>query len=310
VRTKASGQKNTFYLIRVPKERGKNKPWRKSQHYHVISLLERPREANVKFCFDAASHKTFASMKFPFLFFAFALISVSSCALFLPDATKVEDYQLRAAYSQGPCFGRCPIYTLKLYANGLLTYEGEKFTDMPGTWSRLLTRTETGDMIRAFEEVDISRYPTSFPSQIPDMATKSVTFVRLIDKQAFKTSWKENPPAELDKLGAKMKSLASSTAWKQVSTEVRKGENLIGLPIRIAKEEVIVHLEQGVNPQAWIVKYGKQNVTIKEKLTPNGNYYVVLADPNYMGGEELLTYLRQDEDVISAQLNGKVSPRK
>lgn len=248
-------------------------------------------------------------MKFPYLLLAFALIFVSNCALVLPDATKVESYQLRAAYTQGACFGRCPVYTLKLYANGLLTYEGQRFTDKPGTWSRLLTRTETADIIREFEEVNIEKYPTSFPSRIPDLATKSVTFVRLIDKQAFKTSWKEEAPAELEKLGSKMQSLASSTQWKQVSDEIRKGDNLIGLPIRVAKQELIVHLEPGVNPQAWIVKYGKQNVAIKEKLTPNGNYYVILADPNYMAGDELLTYLRQDEDVISAQMNGKVSPR-
>lgn len=249
-------------------------------------------------------------MKFPCLLLLIAALSVSSCVLFLPDATQVENYQLRAAYTQGPCFGRCPVYTLKLYANGLLTFEGEKFTDLPGTWSRLLTRTETADIIRAFEEVDIAKYPSSFPSQIPDMAAKTVTFIRLADKQAFKTSWKENPPMDLEKLGSMMQSLATSTRWKQVSNEVRKGDNLIGLPIRIAKEEVIVHLEPGVNPEAWIVQYGKQNVTMKEKLTPNGNYYVIFADPNYMGGEELLTYLRQDKDVISAQLNGKVSPRK
>lgn len=249
-------------------------------------------------------------MKFPLLLFAFIAFSFSSCAILLPDATKVEDYQLRAAYYQGPCFGRCPVYTLKLYSNGLLTYEGEKFTDMPGTWSRLLSRTETAELIGEFEKVNISRFPTSFPSRIPDLAMKSLTFVPLPDKKAVKTSWKEDAPDDLTKLGTRMQSLATSAQWKQVSDEIRKGENLLGVPIRVAKEEVIVHLEAGVNPQAWIVKYGKQNVTIKEKLTPNGNYYVILADPNYMAGEELLTYLRQDQDVISAQLNGKVSPRR
>lgn len=248
-------------------------------------------------------------MKSPLVLSALAVLLISSCVLFLPDASQVSNYQLRASYYQGACFGRCPVYTLKLYSNGLLTYEGEKFTDMPGTWSRVLSRTETADIIREFEAVNISRYPTSFPSNIPDLSTKTVTFVTLQEKKTLQTSWKENPPVELEKLGAKMQSLVSSTQWKQVSDEVRKGENLIGQTIRVAKEEVIVHLKPGVNPQAWIVKYGKQNVTIKEKLTPNGNYYVVLADPNYMGGEELLTYLRQDEEVISAQLNGKVSPR-
>ncbi|MEM9836455.1 MAG: DUF6438 domain-containing protein [Bacteroidota bacterium] len=248
-------------------------------------------------------------MKSPLLFLTFAISLLAGCAAFLPDASNLDNYQLRATYAQGPCFGRCPVYSLKLYDNGLVIYEGQRFTDMPGTWSKVISRSETAAIIDSFTRVDISRYPTSFPSRLPDASIKTVSFVTAPYNTSYSTSWREECPDLLAQLGTMMERLANTGGFKQVSDSIRTGDNLFGNPISVAKEELIVHLKRGTNVNAWLVKYGKQNVTLKERLNPNGDYYVIFADPNYMGADELLGFIRQDEDVISAQRNGRVSPR-
>jgi len=75
------------------------------------------------------------------------------------------------------------------------------------------------------------------------------------------------------------------------------------------REEIIVQLKDGVVADTWVIAYGKQNVKVKNRISPNSPYYVITSDPNIMGGEELLEYLRKDESVVSAQLNQQVSPR-
>jgi len=237
------------------------------------------------------------------------LVIAAACSTLYPSTKNVDSYQLRARYEQGPCFGRCPVYKLSLYQNGLVVYEGERFTNRPGTWEKLLGRDETKRILDSFALVDMSRFPASFPSRVPDLATKTLAYVDADTGNTYSTSWKENRPDELERLGQIMQRVAESGGFKQASDTIRTGPNLLGQSVQLAAEEIIVHLKAGVNPRAWIVRYGKQNAQLKERISPNGNYYVVLSDPNIMGTNELINFMRRDESVISVQRNRQVTPR-
>lgn len=245
---------------------------------------------------------------FPILL-SLLLLLLSSCAFLLPSPRHLDAYQLRASFQQGPCFGRCPVYTLSLYQNGLLLYEGERFTDMPGTWYKLLGRAEVAALIDSFTVADMSRFPLSFPSNVPDASVNTLTFVDVKQQKTYRTSFREEAPKELKYLAERMAGMAAVGGFRQYVDTIRTGETFFGQPIELKKEELLVHLYPEVNPQAWIIKYSKQNASIKERLTPNGHYYLLLADPNSMPTDELLELLRQDRDVISAQRNQQVTPR-
>lgn len=249
-------------------------------------------------------------MRTYFLLAAICSLLLGSCAFLAPTPKNLDRYQLRATYQQGPCFGRCPVYTLSLYQNGLLVYEGERFTDKEGTWYRLLGRTEVATVLDSFMALDMRRFPVSFPSRVPDLATVSLSFIDLSAQgQRFVTAFKEEAPADLLKMAERMRSLAQAGGFRQYIDTIRTGENLIGLPIEIKKEEIIVHLRPTTKPDAWIVKYAKQNAQIKEKLTPNGSYYRIEVDTGQMELEELLDLMRRDEAVLSAQRNQQLNPR-
>ncbi|MEM6395302.1 MAG: DUF6438 domain-containing protein [Bacteroidota bacterium] len=242
-----------------------------------------------------------------FRFFAvLALLSllIPSCKLLQPSPEHVNDYTLRAQYNQSVCFGRCPVYTLSLYENGLLIYQGERFTDKPGTWYRLLGRGETEQLISALDALDFKGYPSNFPSQIPDLAQRTVSYITK-DGQEYRSGFKENVPDELLAVADQMKELGDANNF----TKYEGPLDLFGEEPDLAPKEIIVELRPGVNPQEWIVNYAKQNVQYKERLTPNSNYHLILADPNLMDDDELIGFLREDPDVVSAQKNRQVSPR-
>ncbi|MEM9258859.1 MAG: DUF6438 domain-containing protein, partial [Bacteroidota bacterium] len=51
-----------------------------------------------------------------------AALSYTACdpAKFLgPQAAKADSYNLRITYDRGPCYGRCEVFTLDIYDNGL-----------------------------------------------------------------------------------------------------------------------------------------------------------------------------------------------
>jgi hypothetical protein len=251
-------------------------------------------------------------MKYPYLLLPlilFTLFSVTSCdpsALLGPQASNADNYNLRVSYHRGSCYGRCEVYTLNLYDNGLLLFQGERFTERPGTWQKNIDRRRIVALLDSFQRADFPNYPRSFRGQIPDAPTVSFTYYDA-SGNSYQTSFKDFAPKELQDLDQAMIKLSQLPDYRQVSETIA---DKIAAPVgNREREEIIVQLKDGIVADTWIIAYGKQNVKVKNRISPNSPYYVITADPNIMGGAELLEVLRKDESVVSAQLNKQVSPR-
>lgn len=238
-----------------------------------------------------------------------AALSFSACdpAKFLgPQAANADNYNLRISYDRGPCYGRCEVFSLDIYDNGLLLFKGERFTERPGLWQTNVDRRRITALLDSFERADFAAYPRAFRSQIPDLAATEFTYKNAAG-EVFQTSFKEEAPQELQALDRAIRRLVELPDYRKVSDEIpdasmeptAKGE----------RQEIIVHLREGVAVNTWLVSYGKQNVQLKERLGPNSAYYLLTTDPNLMSAPDLLEVLRQDQSVISAQMNNKVGPR-
>lgn len=244
-----------------------------------------------------------------YLFFAVLFLMASSCdptALLGPQASSADKYKLRATYHQGACYGRCEVYSLEMFENGLLLFKGERFTDKPGTWEKNIDRRRITGLLDSFSKADFPNYPRSFRGQIVDASTIEVGYYDAAGTY-YVTSFKDEVPAELGALSQSLHQLAHLPGYRMVS------DTISGLRLRpvaaAAREELIVELESDVVAKNWVIAYGKQNVQLKERISPNGNYYVITSDPNIMPSEELLDFLRRDARVVSAQMNRSVKVR-
>ena len=238
------------------------------------------------------------------------LFLTSSCdptSILGPTANRVDDYQLRASYSRGGCYGRCEVFTLDVYDNGLLVFAGKRFTDKPGTWEKSLDRRRLTGLLDTMARADFKNYPRSFRGQVADASTLEVTYVDDAGER-YETSFRDYAPDELLAISQRLNDLAHLPGYRQVADTIANRLHFRPVADK-AREEIIVRLEEGVDANAWVIAYGKQNVQVKNRISPRSSYYVITADPNIMGAEELLEYIRQDPKVVSAQLNKSVSPR-
>ncbi len=253
-------------------------------------------------------HSLTKSFGWPLLGLVVLLIAACDPASILgPQAGSAGKSDLRVKFHSGSCYGRCEVFTLELYDNGLLLYKGERFTDRPGVWQRNIDRRRTVALLDSFERADFENYPLNFRGQIPDAPTLEITYYDE-DKRAYPTSFKDIAPPELELLTKQLRRLASLPDWRQVSADI-PDEDIV--PVAdAAREEIIVQLAPGVEAKAWIIAYGKQNVRLKERISPNSSYYIITADPNIMPAKALLERLRLDESVQSAQLNRQVEMRE
>lgn len=224
-----------------------------------------------------------------------------------PRAGSAAKSELRVKFNSGSCYGRCEVFTLELYENGLLLFKGKRFTDRPGVWQKSIDRRRTVALIDSFERADFENYPLSFRGQIPDAPTLEITYYGE-DKRAYPTSFKDVAPPELELLTKQLRRLANLPDWRQVSEDIPDSD--ITPVAGSTREEIIVQLAAAVEAKAWVIAYGKQNVQLKERISPNSAYYIITADPNIMPAKALLERLRLDEAVLSAQLNRKVEIRE
>lgn len=227
----------------------------------------------------------------------------------MPDASQTDRYLLRVRYEQGSCFGRCPVYALNVYDNGLVTYEGQRFTDKQGTWQKLLSRAEHAELLADFDALEFDRYPSVYPSSVADLSSKQITYTAKTPPATHTVSWKEAPAPELNRLADRLRSIAESGGFKMHTDTVANRPNIFGNVRQQPTQEIIVQLKSGVDPEAWVVKFYSLDLRYLRRVTPNGNYYLYSANPNRANVDDLLDLIRRDEDVLGAQTNKPVQYR-
>lgn len=57
------------------------------------------------------------------------------------------------AFEKTPCFGRCPVYKIKVYESGFALYEGINFSEKMGMFSTVLTQSQIENIYQSAIEI-------------------------------------------------------------------------------------------------------------------------------------------------------------
>ena len=83
---------------------------------------------------------------------------------------------LVVSFSKTPCFGRCPVYKVKIYSSGFATYEGLNFAEKLGLYSYKFSEEEIENIYRSAEEIDFfsleAEYNNPPVSDLPSTKTR------------------------------------------------------------------------------------------------------------------------------------------
>ena len=60
---------------------------------------------------------------------------------------------------RGACYGTCPVYTMEVFENGTLVYNGKNFVDKLGFYEKKISPTEAVNFIKKFN-TPTPRHPT------------------------------------------------------------------------------------------------------------------------------------------------------
>ncbi|RMF03384.1 MAG: hypothetical protein D6772_02195 [Bacteroidetes bacterium] len=230
-----------------------------------------------------------------------ALAFILMAATCRPFGTKdISKLKPRIEMEKGPCFGSCPVFKLTIYEGGVAVYEGRRFTDRIGRYTKQLDMNVYRNLIRAFQEANMWSFQNAYKAQVPDLPTVTITYHE--DGNSKSVKGKDGRPEKIEELEAMLDKIANSGGW-----EGADGSTNHGLPDHVIAEELIVNLSPQVDPSVWVIQFAKQDMRIVKRISPNSPYWVFRYNPDRVQPNEMLELVRRDPYVLSAEFNTRVA---
>jgi len=150
-----------------------------------------------------------------------ATIIILAClALAACSSTAPRDYTSAViTLERTVCFGFCPVYTLTIYGDGRVEYEGQQYVEVTGKQTAVLTPEQVKELVNDFENANYFDMEDEYIAPVTDLPT-TITSITLDGK--FKTvrnyggCLSESPvkaPQALCELETKIDELTNSIQW-------------------------------------------------------------------------------------------------
>lgn len=125
-----------------------------------------------------------------------------------------EESVLFATISKGYCYGKCPVYEMKIYTDGKVLLEGKANIDYIGTWEKSITKGELEAFVTMAEKIGYMELEDRYDSSITDVPSTTTSIViNGVRKEVYRRA---NYPEKILQFEALFTQLLDSKDWKKV----------------------------------------------------------------------------------------------
>lgn len=123
-----------------------------------------------------------------------------------------ENDSLFASINKGMCFGQCPAYSMKIYNNGLVNYNGKSFVDKEGSYSMRIEKEQMLLFVEKAKEIKYMEMDNLYDNKnITDLPSISSSIV--INKTRKSINRRFGYPREILEFEQLFDDLLSSDKW-------------------------------------------------------------------------------------------------
>lgn len=206
---------------------------------------------------------------------------------------------------KGSCFGSCPVYTLSIDSKGYALFEGERFTDKIGKHGMQLDPKQFQTIANAFSAANLPAFEDDYPSQIADLPSTTLAYINSsINKRI---TGKRERPQKVKDLQSMLEDIAQADGWQSLEPEEDiaekvKEEDLI-------KNEIIIKFVPGTFISKWMKQFKDYSLYVQKPLDDTRMIWLTHFNDRKIDPERLLSQIKQDPAVESAEFNKKVEKR-
>lgn len=207
-----------------------------------------------------------------------------------------ENAKQIVSMSKGLCYGSCPSFDFTVYDNGVLVFDGKKFTKRQGPHYKKVSKETIEEIKSTCLTTNLWRFNEIYRSRLPDAQTVTITYY---DESGSikRISGKESRPDPILDLESYLDKLAFSSDWYSESKSDEEAQQ--------AKNEFIIKLNAGVEPLAWSKRYESQDLQLTESLSADKTYWKISFNSQKVNAQDFIFILRRDPDVFSVQPNSE-----
>lgn len=220
--------------------------------------------------------------------------------------TMSDPDQVEISLSKGACFGTCPVYTLNVFPGGKCEFIGKLNTSKKGTHVKQLDKNAYKSLLKAFEDANYFSFQDMYESEIADLPSVAMSFRQ--GKNVKTVVGKRERPEAVHKLQFLLESIADNDEGWTLSNG--KGEEKEEDLYDLIKSEIVIKTKNGGHLARWFDKMRKEHsVRIVKKLTEDHSGWLISYDKHKYTPEEILSILKRDENVVSAEFNKELAKR-
>ena len=156
----------------------------------------------------------FCETRFSIIFNGFLIILITSFFAACAGSYLIAEPDLLTEMKKTPCYGQCPVYTIKISKNGKGLFEGTKNVDNIGTYRFRLSGKEIDELIRSFEKIRFFELEDRYHKFVSDLPTTWLTY--RADGKHKKIMDYYGAPQELKNLEMEIEILVLSKKLKKV----------------------------------------------------------------------------------------------
>jgi len=144
-----------------------------------------------------------------------AFLWVLVCCLFYSCSgpRTITDEDLLIELKRTPCYGSCPVYTIKIDKNGKGLFEGVENVEKIGRFSFSISKKELKEFENYFQQVDFFQLEKIYDAQVSDLPTTYITYNK--DGKRKKIMDYYGAPEELRSLENSIETLVLSKKMKK-----------------------------------------------------------------------------------------------
>ncbi len=131
-----------------------------------------------------------------------------------PEDRPAQQPYHAVGYKKTPCFGKCPVYEVKIYSDNTATWQGKMHVDRIGWYEARLTDVTVQDIKDKASELGYLDLYNEYPVEhkVADLPS-TITYVRYGDMIKSVKNTIEGP-AELQEFEAYLEGVINSLEWK------------------------------------------------------------------------------------------------
>ena len=244
-------------------------------------------------------------MKYLFAYLSLLLFVVGTSCKTGPGIISQPDKRIEKliSFRKSPCFGKCQVYRLSLYTDGMVILEGKENLDKTGVHFCQLNKETKEKFYKEINTLNWKSYKNSYFRNIPDLPSTELIYYGATDSIIKSITSNTLLPKEIETIQSELANLIKSEKW----TQILKKEDLTNPNLILS--EIQVDMDSSLTKDMLEEKFAAYGLKSKKRISEYMNFFLFNYDTKMIESYEMLILLRKVPGVRLAIYNRKLEGR-